>query len=122
LVKVNLNKEPEAMTEEELKIENELQEKGLTSAPRLTPQAIDDTIVRETYESYTGTTLTVCVLFLKNGFQVVGHSAAVSIENFDPEVGRKIAYDNARNKIWMLEGYLLKQREWEKTNGIVEKE
>ncbi|MGU5718147.1 Gp49 family protein [Aeromonas hydrophila] len=53
--------------------------------------------------------LTFCVLVLKNGFTVTGESACASPENFDPEVGRKAARQNAVNKIWALEGYLLKQ-------------
>ncbi len=96
------------MTEQQ--IEQELQDKGL-NAPRLTPQLIDDTIKDEHYHTFegTGTTLTVCVLVLRNGFTVVGKSAAASIENFDKEIGRKIARDNAREQIWQLEGYLLKE-------------
>jgi hypothetical protein len=47
---------------------------------------------------------------LKNGFHVVGESAAASPANFDMELGRKIARDNARNKIWALEGYLLRSK------------
>lgn len=54
--------------------------------------------------------LTFCVLTLKNGFTVTGESACASPENFDPEIGRKIAYQNAREKIWQLEGYLLKEK------------
>lgn len=46
----------------------------------------------------------------KNGFTVTGESACASPENFDAEIGRKIARQNAVNKIWMLEGYLLKQK------------
>jgi hypothetical protein len=53
--------------------------------------------------------LTFCVLVLKNGFTVTGESACVSPENFDAETGRKLARNNAVNKIWSLEGYLLKQ-------------
>jgi hypothetical protein len=49
-------------------------------------------------------------MVLRNGFTVTGESACASPENFDPEIGRKIARENAVNKIWMLEGYLLKQR------------
>lgn len=41
---------------------------------------------------------------------MTGESACASPENFDPEIGRKIAYDNAFNKIWLLEGYLLKEK------------
>ena len=54
--------------------------------------------------------LTFCVLVLKNGFTVTGESACASHENFDAEIGRKVAYENARNKVWMLEGYLLKEK------------
>ena len=93
-------------------IEKELQEKGL-NAPRLTPQSIEDTIKEEYYHIVPDTTLTICVLTLKNGFQATGESASVSLENFDEEIGRKIARDNAKNKIWMLEGYLLKQKLYE---------
>lgn len=53
--------------------------------------------------------LTFCVLTLRNGFTVTGESACASPENFDAEIGRKIARANAVAKIWPLEGYLLKQ-------------
>ena len=53
--------------------------------------------------------LTFCVLVLKNGFTVTGESACASPENFDAEVGKKIARANAANKIWPLMGYLLKE-------------
>ena len=54
--------------------------------------------------------LTFCVLVLRNGFTVTGESACASPENFDAELGRKIARANAVNKIWPLMGYALKQR------------
>lgn len=111
-------------------IEQEIKDKGKT-APRITPQHIDETIdsthfftaaegviahgnlnegekIPEVTESLK--LLTFCVLVLKNGFTVTGESACASPENFDPEIGRKIAYTNARDKIWPLEGYLLKQK------------
>lgn len=94
---------------DERAIEQEIQAKGL-NAPRLNPQHIDDTIKSEAYHVFPGTTLTVCALTLKNGFHVVGESAAASPENFNEEIGRKIARDNARGKIWALEGYLLRSR------------
>ena len=50
---------------------------------------------------------------LANGFTVTGESACASPENFNAEIGRKIARDNARNKIWAFEGYLLKQKLYE---------
>ena len=99
---------------DEKTIEGEIQAKGLT-APRLTPDHIDGCIVREQYHVFEGTTVTVCLLHLPNGFTVDGVSACAAPENFDPEIGRKIARQNAREKIWLLEGYLLKQQLHEST-------
>tara|TARA_R110000765_G_scaffold244631_1_gene346843 strand:+ start:2359 stop:2661 length:303 start_codon:yes stop_codon:yes gene_type:complete len=93
----------------EQQIEKEIQSKGL-NAPRLNPQMIDDAIHCEQYHVFAGTTLTVCAMTLKNGYIVTGESAAASPENFDEAIGRKIARENARNKIWGLEGYLLRQK------------
>ncbi|HDF2343823.1 TPA: hypothetical protein PC598_003449 [Morganella morganii] len=118
-------------------IETEIQMKGKT-APRVTPAHIESLIVSEHYftawqgdakavesasfvnGSMNGAairpspdelkTLTFCVLILKNGFTVTGESACASPENFDAEIGQKIARQNAVNKIWLLEGYLLKQK------------
>ncbi|MBX4818479.1 hypothetical protein C2U62_06195 [Klebsiella michiganensis] len=109
-------------------IEQQIQAKGLT-APRVTPQHIDS-VIAECHYFTAGEAaragwpdpnaadpihpnldlLTICVLVLRNGFTVTGESACASPENFDHEIGRKIARDNAVNKIWMLEGYLLKQK------------
>lgn len=88
-------------------IEQEIKNKGL-DAPRLTPEHIDAQILTEQFYVFPGTSLTVCALTLKNGFHVVGESAPASPENFDEAIGRKIARDHARNKIWSLEGYLLR--------------
>ncbi len=75
--------------------ENELQkefiDKGLT-APRITPADIDRAIVAEAYYVFPGTTLTVVCLTLLNGFTVVGESACASPENFNAEIGRKLAH------------------------------
>ena len=66
-------------------------------------------IVGETYHVFPGSQLTVCVLTLRNGFTVTGESACASPENFDAEIGKKIAFENAKQKIWPLMGYALKQ-------------
>ena len=95
-------------------LEEIIQEKGL-NAPRLTPKLIDDTIVGEYFHIVPNTTLTLCVLTLTNGFTVTGESAAVSMANFDKEIGRKVAKENARDKIWALEGYLLKETIYQAT-------
>lgn len=90
-------------------IEKEIQAKGLT-APRLTPKDIIDSIVSEQYYIFPGTVVTVCCLTLKNGFNVIGEAAPVSSDNFDVEIGEEIAYEKAKEKIWALEGYLLKEK------------
>ncbi len=97
------------MSKDEAAVEAELQAKGL-NAPRLNPLAIDATIAAEQYHVFPGTTMTVCALILRNGYVVVGESAAASPENFDQAIGRKIARERAREKIWALEGYLLRSR------------
>jgi hypothetical protein len=91
----------------EAAIEAEIKTKGL-NAPRLSPDKIDAVIVGEDYHVFPGTTMTVCALKLRNGYVVIGESAAASPENFDAAIGKRIARDNARNKIWALEGYLLR--------------
>ena len=116
-------------------IEQEIQTKGLT-APRVTPADIEANIADSRYFTawegaqlaYWGDSdpenpkseegapkkdgplglLTFCVLVLRNGFTVTGESACASPENFDAEIGRKIARANAVQKMWPLMGYALK--------------
>lgn len=90
-------------------IEKEITEKGL-NAPRLKPSNIDAVIVEETFTVLPSGKVMVCELTLKNGFTVRGEAATVSKENFNHEIGQKISRENARNKVWELEGYLLQQR------------
>jgi len=89
--------------------ESEIQAKGL-EAPRITPGMVEKAIAGEDYHVFEGTTTTVCCLKLVNGFTVIGQSACASPENFDAELGRKIARDDAKRQVWALEGYLLRQQ------------
>jgi hypothetical protein len=107
-------------------IEKEIQTKGLT-APRITPADIEANIASEHYltvgsalaalgvcQSYETPAslnlLTICVLVLQNGFTVTGESACASPENFDAELGRKIARKDAVSKCWPLMGYELRSK------------
>ena len=110
-------------------IEKDIQDKGKT-APRITPADIEANIASEHYftaEDGVGrasrghtsvggknpcalSLLTFCVLVLRNGFTVTGESACASPENFDAEIGMKIARQNAVNKIWPLMGYELRTK------------
>ena len=112
-------------------IERLIQAKGKT-APRVTPADVQANIASEHYftasagavaslpKGFTDTDLnaipsvlgllTFCVLVLKNGFTVTGESACASPENFDAEIGRRIARENAVQKIWPLMGYELRSK------------
>ena len=109
-------------------IERLIQAKGKPAA-RVTPADIEANIVSEFYftaadgvrgQSEMGTSpagrawslelLTFCVLVLRNGFTVTGESACASPENFDAEIGRRVARENAVQKIWPLMGYELRTK------------
>lgn len=117
-------------------IEQEIQAKDL-NAPRIRPADIEDNIVSERYftaaegvmGAYRGGgdthphggspsfgehlslgLLTFCVLVLRNGFTVTGESACASPANFNAEIGRKIARENAVAKVWPLMGYELRSK------------
>lgn len=97
------------------------------TAPRVTPADIEANIASEHYfTALDGVMkadgieagcvpqrlhhLTYCILVLRNGFTVTGESACASPENFDAELGRKIARQHAVSKIWPLMGYALRER------------
>ncbi len=101
------------MTDNE--IEQEIQNKGL-NAPRVEPDQIDALVasLEYKYHVFPGTTCTVAAAFLPNGFVVaIGQSACASPDNFNAQLGAKIARANAekeaRAKLWELEGYALKK-------------
>lgn len=85
---------------------------------KITREHIESIIVNEVYWQPHDTTLTVCVLKLRNGTLVVGESACVYPENFDAEIGKQYARENAVDKIWAREGYLLAQRRYEAKEGV----
>lgn len=117
-------------------IERAIVSAGANIAPRVTPADIEAAIVSEHYftarEGVLGMLaadgvppgiyeqanaapqplglLTFCVLVLRNGFTVTGESACVSPQNFDAEIGRRIARENAVSKVWPLLGYALKEK------------
>lgn len=96
------------MAHDEQAIEKAIQDKGLT-APRVTPERVDSVIVSETYTVLPNGKVMVCELMLRNGFSVRGEASAVSKENFDIEIGRKVSRAKACDQIWQLEGYLLQE-------------
>jgi hypothetical protein len=106
---------------------------AVSTAPRVTPADIEANIASEhCFTAHAGVVgqyvmqgegqeqmemkrgplhlLTICVLVLRNGFTVTGESACASPENFNAEIGRKIARENAIAKVWPLMGYALKEK------------
>ena len=81
--------------------------------PKVTPERIDEVIAYHHFVLVSESSLTICIITLQNGVTVTGESACADPANFDAEIGRQIAFRNAREKIWTLEGYLLKQRLYE---------
>jgi len=81
---------------------------------KLTPEAIESVIVSTSYTRLGESTATVCQLTLKNGFVVEGISHCADPANFNQEEGEKWARKQAFEKIWDLEGYLLKERLFQK--------
>lgn len=119
-------------------IETEIQAKGLPAGPRVTRFDVEIAIASEHYfTAGDGVTnqamgfamannldaidrltaalpvlnlLTFCVLVLRNGFTVTGESYCMSAQNFDPDIGRSIARENAVEKAWQFMGFELKER------------
>ena len=79
---------------------------------KVTKEHIESRIVDTSYMVLPDTTVTICNLTLENGFSVRGESACVDPRNFNIEIGREIAYRDAFDKLWQLEGYLLAERRW----------
>jgi hypothetical protein len=76
--------------------------------PKLTPEDIDALVQSVAY--HREHTLTVAVVYLSNGAQVVGTSNVLHPLNFNEDKGRAYALEDAKSKLWELEGYAIKTR------------
>lgn len=72
----------------------------------ITDDKISEVIEKVEYQRI-GRKTTICCLTLKNGFEVIGTSACVDPENFNEELGKKYAYEVAKNDVKEFEGYRL---------------
>jgi hypothetical protein len=73
----------------------------------VTLNSMQDRVKRTTYTLMEGTTTTFCQLEMVNGYSVWGKSACVDPSKYNQGLGEKFAYEDAINKLWPLEGYLL---------------
>lgn len=55
-------------------------------------------------------TLTVAFVVMKNGFVLIGKSAPASAANFDRDLGKKLAFEDAVRQAWPLMGFALRDR------------
>ena len=81
-------------------------------APRVTEESINAKIDHHSFhvDNLGSAKITVCFIKMLNGFVVVGHSAAVSPENYKAKIGECYAYDDAYRQIWAHEEYLLREQ------------
>jgi hypothetical protein len=90
----------------EAEIKEILDAKGF---PRVTKESIEAKIANVSY-SMPSTNMTLCLITMKNGFISHGVSVPASPENFDADIGKHYAYENAFRPLWQLEGYLLREK------------
>ena len=74
----------------------------------VTKESLDNLVARSNVEyAVFGNKLTVAVITLPSNFKVTGEASCVDANNFDKALGEKYALENAVEKLWELEGYLL---------------
>ena len=83
----------------------------MSDTTKLTPEILESKIIGEQYHQFEGTTVTICCMTLENGFNVVGESACISPVDFDAEIGKKVARENAFEQLWKLYGFNAKQEQ-----------
>ena len=77
---------------------------------KVTKETIEAKVAKVDYMVLPDSTVTLCNITLKNGYSVRGESACVDPRNFNIEIGKGLAYKQAFDKLWPLEGYLLAER------------
>lgn len=83
---------------------------AVANGNRVTTDLIDSKIKGITTYRLPDTTITVAAITMENGWMQEGFSACADPANFDEQIGKEMAINNAYDKIWPLEGYLLKER------------
>jgi len=78
--------------------------------PKVTKDSIEAKVAKVDYLVLPDSTVTLCNITLKNGYSVRGESACVDPRNFNVEIGKGLAYKQAFDRLWPLEGYLLAER------------
>lgn len=93
----------------------------MTLPDSVSKEYVESIITRVEYINPEGTALTLCLLHCKNGFICVGESACAVPSRYDPALGQKYSYENAFDKLWAHEGYVLKTKRYEQSLVVEQK-
>lgn len=94
-------------TPAEQALEAQIKAKGLDQAPRVTPAAIDAMIASQELIKVDELGM-LCAITLHNGMKILGKNlGSVSRENYDEGIAKQKAYEDARNQLWPLAGFML---------------
>lgn len=74
----------------------------------ITPEMVDDEITKTDFYTFPGSSHTICIITLKNGFTVTGETAAISGASFNKKRAQRIARRRANLKVVQLIAYQLK--------------
>jgi hypothetical protein len=83
----------------------------------VTLNSIQNKVQKTTYTLLPDGKTTICQLHMENGYTINGHSACVDPTQYNQALGEKYSYEDAINKAWPLEGYLLAERRYQSTKG-----
>ena len=75
------------------------------SVKKVSLDELNSIIVKKEFKTVEGTRLTICILYIEGGFAVTGESSTIDSTGYNQEIGEKIAFQNALNHLWELEGY-----------------
>jgi hypothetical protein len=84
-----------------------MNEQTKTFRTKVTLEDIQSKVKKTTFTLLPDGKTTICQLQMENDYTVNGHSACVDPANYNQALGEKYSYEDAINKAWPLEGYLL---------------
>lgn len=84
---------------------------------KVSREQVESVIAKVEYYNPPGTSLTLCMIHCKNGFIAVGESACVDPSQYDPKLGQEYSYEQAFEKVWSHEGYVLRTMRYERRLG-----
>lgn len=75
---------------------------------KITKEYIESRINNVSYHCVTDTK-TLCIITLDNGFTVTGESDVAYKRDYNLEIGQKVSFEKALNKVWDFIAFMVKQ-------------